>query len=82
MMVLKMRYENPRKDYVKDLEPRECYYCDKFMVCKYKRYLGDALNLLPTRNSMDMGIVGAWMYSWAVFCPYFKPEEAEEDGED
>ena len=77
MMVLKMRFENPEVDYVKDLEPRQCWECDKADVCKYKVHINDIFRLLPTRSSMDMGIVHAWISSWAVFCPYFKPEEEE-----
>ncbi len=78
-MVLKMRFENPNIEppYVKDLETRECYECSSSFVCKHKERLEDMLTTLPKHN-LDMGIVRAWFFSWAVFCPYFKPEEVEE----
>ncbi len=80
MMVLKMRFENPRIEppYVKELESRECYECSSIHVCKHKQRLEDMLRTLPTHN-MDMGIVRAWFFSWAVFCPYFKLEEEGEE---
>ena len=78
MMVLKMRFENPEVDYVKDFEPRQCWKCDRNWVCEHKTKLDECFRELPTYG-IDSGIARAWLSSWAVFCPYFKLEEMKDE---
>ena len=70
-MVLKMRFENPEISYTKDLDPRECYDCDHCLTCRHKHDLDRFFKLLPIRFDADSGIILSWLYSWAVFCPFF-----------